>query len=276
MKADKLPASLLEAHEYAQQTIRRLEQLKEFETREYERLEVEYLRRNYAEKNTRPLRSVLAEMYRRPVEESFVHKVVTPRTVPSRPQRQTFEPPKGRNTQEESSPASQDKRELVTMNPGTAPNTRDHAERQNQRPSNERFRIQDQLNRPNPPRHLSRHPVINGSEVYKRDMGDLCFRCGDLGHRRPDCRSRPMETWEQEYLKETIFQGLKSNFVGFRGNLGGLRYRDIENSNWRGRSEENTENRERQTPAMPSRQPRNNPEQHQSSSREEDGIPLLT
>ncbi|KAI0995934.1 hypothetical protein K3495_g12246 [Podosphaera aphanis] len=64
MKADKLPASLFEAHEYVQQTMRRLEQLKEFETRECERLEVEYLRRNYAEKNTRPLRSVLVEMYR--------------------------------------------------------------------------------------------------------------------------------------------------------------------------------------------------------------------
>ncbi|KAI0992891.1 hypothetical protein K3495_g15293 [Podosphaera aphanis] len=63
VKADKLPASLLEAHEYAQQAMRRLEQLKEFETREYEKLEVEYLRRNYAEKNTRPLRSVLAKMY---------------------------------------------------------------------------------------------------------------------------------------------------------------------------------------------------------------------
>ncbi|KAI1005917.1 hypothetical protein K3495_g2303 [Podosphaera aphanis] len=58
--------------------------------------------------------------------------------------------------------------------------------------------------------------------------------------------------------------------------MGGFRYRELKNSNWRGRSYKDTVDKERQTISTTSQQLRHNVEQHQSSSREEDGIPLLT
>ncbi|KAI0993540.1 hypothetical protein K3495_g14644 [Podosphaera aphanis] len=71
--------------------------------------------------------------------------------------------------------------------------------------------------RPTPPRHLSRHPMING---------------------RPDCRSKPLESWEHDYLKENMYQGLKYNLAGFGSGPGNFRYREIQNSNWRHREME--------------------------------------
>ncbi|KAI0997596.1 hypothetical protein K3495_g10594 [Podosphaera aphanis] len=71
MRPEKLPSSLLVAYRIAQQTKRRLEQPKEFDKREYEKLEVEFLRKDYASRYDRPLSSVLAEM-RRPSHEAYL------------------------------------------------------------------------------------------------------------------------------------------------------------------------------------------------------------
>ncbi|KAI1001177.1 hypothetical protein K3495_g7021 [Podosphaera aphanis] len=89
-----------------------------------------------------------------------------------------------------------------------------------------------------PPKNLSRHPIINGSQKYDRGMGSLCLSCGTLGHRRPECNGKPLQFWEQGYLKDILNQSLSSNFSGFGADQRGLRYRDIENSNWRPKDDE--------------------------------------
>ncbi|KAI1004702.1 hypothetical protein K3495_g3514 [Podosphaera aphanis] len=106
-------------------------------------------------------------------------------------------------------------------------------------------------------------------------MGDLCFRCGDLGHRGPNCRGKPLEIWEQNYLREVSFQGLRSNFAGFGGSTGGFRYRDIQNSSWRGRisnSEENLGQRMTAAGSAPEGQEQITPE----TRTDEDGFLHLT
>ncbi|KAI0992993.1 hypothetical protein K3495_g15191, partial [Podosphaera aphanis] len=89
-----------------------------------------------------------------------------------------------------------------------------------------------------PPKNLSRHPIINGSQKYDRGMGSLCLSCGTLGHRRPECNGKPLQFWEQGYLKDILNQSLSSNFSGFGADQRGPRYRDIENSNWRPKDNE--------------------------------------
>ncbi|KAI1004700.1 hypothetical protein K3495_g3513 [Podosphaera aphanis] len=105
MRADKLPTSLADAYEDAELTMRRLKQMKEFETKEYERLEVNYLRQDYAARNKRPLRSVLAEMYQRPMNEPLGMNFEASRPVPSYPERNDYEPIGRPTMQEEPKPA---------------------------------------------------------------------------------------------------------------------------------------------------------------------------
>ncbi|RKF76451.1 hypothetical protein GcM1_227067 [Golovinomyces cichoracearum] len=62
MRAEKLSSSLFETCEITQQTMRRLEQSKEFENREYEKMGVEFLRKDFANRHGRPLVAVLADM----------------------------------------------------------------------------------------------------------------------------------------------------------------------------------------------------------------------
>lgn len=83
-----------------------------------------------------------------------------------------------------------------------------------------------------PPESLSKHLIINGIEFYDKSMGFLYFRCGEMNHRRPECKSRALEYWEQNYLKEIVFNNANSKFTGFRDERS-LRYRKAENSNWR-------------------------------------------
>ncbi|KAI0997161.1 hypothetical protein K3495_g11026 [Podosphaera aphanis] len=97
-------------------------------------------------------------------------------------------------------------------------------------------------------------------------MGDLCFRCEELGHRRPNYKSKPLEPWEQDHLKEMTFHGFESNFAGFGGSTGSFRYREIQDSNWRYRSEDISEDKK----VHQSRKETKN-----SNPREED-IPHLT
>ncbi|KAI1001941.1 hypothetical protein K3495_g6268 [Podosphaera aphanis] len=270
MRSDKLPISLADAYEVAERTMRRLEQMKEFERNEYERMEVDYLRQDYAARNKRPLKSVLAEMYQRPVNEPLGMNFGAPRPVSSYPKRNDYDPFGRRTSQEEPKPAGREEGALVVRNTEATTNN----STKNNRPSNGRGAYQGQMNKLTPPRHLSRHPVINGSESYNRNMGDLCYRCGDLGHRSPNCRSIPLEPMEQNYLKETLYQGLMSNFAGFGSGSGNLRYREIQNSNWRSRCEEQAVNNIKSSQEIPVRQNAGNEDIPNLTCEEFDGIPF--
>lgn len=60
-------------------------------------------------------------------------------------------------------------------------------------------------NQPFPERTQSLHPIINGSAVYNRNMGHMCFKCGDAdGHYEENCTGRPMACWEMAYLKKIV------------------------------------------------------------------------
>lgn len=78
-----------------------------------------------------------------------------------------------------------------------------------------------------PPRHLSRNLLVNSTKVFSREMGSLCIRCGELGHRKPECQGIFLELWEQAKLKEILWPRVNSKFSGTGP---GLRYRDIDNS----------------------------------------------
>ncbi|RKF59009.1 hypothetical protein OnM2_063021 [Erysiphe neolycopersici] len=86
-----------------------------------------------------------------------------------------------------------------------------------------------------PPNRLSRHPIINGTKPYSKEMGLLCFRCGELGHRKAECTGNPLEWWEQMKLKEILWPKTSSNYARVSDTGAGLRYRDIEDSDWRSR-----------------------------------------
>ncbi|POS82080.1 hypothetical protein EPUL_004698, partial [Erysiphe pulchra] len=54
-------------------------------------------------------------------------------------------------------------------------------------------------------------------------------------HRKAECIGSPLQWWEQMKLKEILWPKTSSNFARISGAEAGLRYRDIENSNWRSR-----------------------------------------
>lgn len=72
-----------------------------------------------------------------------------------------------------------------------------------------------------PPKSESRNPWINGTRKWSAENnGQLCVRCGHLGHISQDCIDKPLPAWEQSYLKEIVFrQSAQSNFImaGFGG-----------------------------------------------------------
>ncbi|RKF55792.1 hypothetical protein OnM2_086044 [Erysiphe neolycopersici] len=84
-----------------------------------------------------------------------------------------------------------------------------------------------------PPKPLSRHSFVNGTKNYSREMGIICVRCGDIGHKKPECIGSALEWWEQAYLKELVWPKANSNYAWFSDNGLGLKFRDIIDSNWR-------------------------------------------
>ncbi|KAI1005898.1 hypothetical protein K3495_g2320 [Podosphaera aphanis] len=76
------PTSLQEAFEVAQQEMAGIKEIEEEQRIEYDKIEVEMLRKQYIEKHGRALRSVLAEMQKSSREESLekrVEKMCMPR-----------------------------------------------------------------------------------------------------------------------------------------------------------------------------------------------------
>ncbi|KAI6244982.1 hypothetical protein HI914_07244 [Erysiphe necator] len=233
MRTDKLPVSLLEAYDTTQQMMRRLEQLKEFEMKECEKFEIEFLRRDYAERHGRTLRSVLAEMGKENQQTQQNLNMWEPSRVvtqwPKNPYGFAAVKPEDKN---EWKPGVQGERALIKKPDNQAP----YQYRQQQGKGGylaPNSRPRD--SKTTPPRELSRHPIVNGSKPFDRNMGDLCMRCGEFGHRKPSCRSNPIEVWEQNYLRDIIYQGVSTNCAGLGIEGNNLRYKDIDSSNWRGR-----------------------------------------
>ncbi|KAI0996300.1 hypothetical protein K3495_g11879, partial [Podosphaera aphanis] len=89
-----------------------------------------------------------------------------------------------------------------------------------------------------PPRHLSRNPFVNGTKEFKKEIGLLCLCCGEIGHLRLDCTSKPLEIWEQRYLRDVLYKKVNYNTDGLASNQSSLRYREVGNSSWRDRNNE--------------------------------------
>ncbi|RKF81387.1 hypothetical protein GcM3_036041 [Golovinomyces cichoracearum] len=64
-------------------------------------------------------------------------------------------------------------------------------------------------------------------------MGILCIRCGEIGHRKPECAGPQLEWWEQSYLRDKIWPKVNVNSASLDGAGAGLKYREIQDSNWR-------------------------------------------
>ncbi|POS82298.1 hypothetical protein EPUL_004695 [Erysiphe pulchra] len=102
---------------------------------------------------------------------------------------------------------------------------------ENQNERTESFRNMGKFSSNNkPPKTLSRHPLINGTTNYNKEMGIIYIRRGERGHKKPECTGAALDWWEQLYLKEI---GTNSNYPWFSHNGSGLRFRDIDDSSWR-------------------------------------------
>ncbi|KAI0991964.1 hypothetical protein K3495_g16222, partial [Podosphaera aphanis] len=200
------PTSLQEAFEVAQQALAGIKEIEEEERIEYDKIEVEMLRKQYLEKHGRPLRSVLAEMQKSNMEESL-EKRVEKMHMPRKP----FQEPVARP---------------VPVKDGLSANnyfpSQQYRHPQGRGGNPGQGNVQNEA-RPMPPRNLSRHPVINGSRPFDKRVEVLCIRCGDLGHKRPECTGKPLEWWEQTHLRNLVMPDPTSNYVGYRDGGAGLR-----------------------------------------------------
>ncbi|POS83489.1 hypothetical protein EPUL_004982 [Erysiphe pulchra] len=224
------PCSLRSAFDQDQQALTGIKQMEQVERAEYEKMEIELLRRQYFERNGRPLRSILAEIDQRnithQIDEQLKRMVLfnmEPQQVHRLSNQQTGRPIR----QNSGYLIDEEQKSLIVTNSSdkTANNHQPYVKFDKGEmagPSAPKM----------PPKSLSRHPVVYGTKSYDKIMGALCFQCGEIGHRKPECKSRALEYWEQKYLKEIIFNKVNSNFTGFENTMG-LRFRDIGNSNWR-------------------------------------------
>ncbi|RKF60417.1 hypothetical protein OnM2_051053 [Erysiphe neolycopersici] len=61
-----------------------------------------------------------------------------------------------------------------------------------------------------PPNTFSKNSFVNGSRNYRRDQdGQLCIRCGTIGHVGYNCSGHRLENWEQVYLRNLIFHNIQ-------------------------------------------------------------------
>ncbi|KAI1003748.1 hypothetical protein K3495_g4460 [Podosphaera aphanis] len=195
------PEKLKEAFESIQQLSEGMKQMEEVERVEAERMEFETLRQQYFERHGRPLISVFSEIQPHN-RDKLSSQAEMEKFRDSSPQtwRAYQQPDLGRERYLERYHASKGDRPYG--NPG-----------RNQQENASNF------SNTLPPRHLSKHPMINGSEAFRRDLGILCIRCGLLGHTGKSCREIPLEQWEQSYSKDLVFPK-----------------QDIDDSNWRNTS----------------------------------------
>lgn len=61
-----------------------------------------------------------------------------------------------------------------------------------------------------PPNSMSRNPFVNGTRTYRKDKdGQLCIRCGSIGHIGSNCPGQRLENWEQVHLRNLIFHDIQ-------------------------------------------------------------------
>ncbi|RKF81682.1 hypothetical protein GcC1_023047 [Golovinomyces cichoracearum] len=153
MKSTIFHGSLLGAYEKSKKAMESISQRNDIEKERLERMELDHFREQYQQQWGRPLSVALTG-----VDQRKSHNDIRP---PTRIQRQ----PAGPQTPSASRPTQ----------PQMVPNNK-----------NNRFDQKD-----TPPKHLSRHPIINGTKTFSKDEGVLCIRCGELGHRKPECIGNP-------------------------------------------------------------------------------------
>lgn len=61
---------------------------------------------------------------------------------------------------------------------------------------------------------LSNHPIVNGSQPFYREMGILCPKCGEIGHRQDTCVGPELAGWEQYILRGKIREVVAANAGG--------------------------------------------------------------
>ncbi|RKF60580.1 hypothetical protein OnM2_049057, partial [Erysiphe neolycopersici] len=191
------PCSLRSAFDQAQQASTSIKQMEQ-----------------YLERNGRPLRSVLAEIDQQnkthQIDEQLKRMVLfnmEPQQVPRLSNQQTDKPIR----QKSGNLIDKEQKFLMLANP----NEKIENNHQPYVKLDKGQMAGPSVPRVTPPKSLSRHPSSR--------------------HRKPECRSRALEYWEQNYLKDIVFNNVSSNSAGFNDG-GNVRYRDIENSNWRNRT----------------------------------------
>ncbi|KHJ32197.1 hypothetical protein EV44_g3571 [Erysiphe necator] len=61
-----------------------------------------------------------------------------------------------------------------------------------------------------PPNSMSRNPFVNETRTYRKDKdGQLCIRCGSIGHIGSNCPEQRLENWEQVHLRNLIFHNIQ-------------------------------------------------------------------
>lgn len=223
MKSAIFFGSLQGAFEKTRKAMANMIQREEIEKERLERMELDHFRNQYLQQWGRPLSVALAGMSLPqghtnviPSRMPYNHKEIWPTPAPGVEIQGATDLSRGIN---QGQPAA----------PQQAPITRPE-----QPPMGPKYQSNRYNQRSKPPKHLSRHPIVNGSRAYSKDAGVLCIRCGELGHKRPECTQKPLEWWEQTYLKDLVMPSIDANYAGYLDGGAGPRYRDIENSSWRG------------------------------------------
>ncbi|RKF78789.1 hypothetical protein GcC1_052039, partial [Golovinomyces cichoracearum] len=191
MESTSGSGSLLGTYEKVENVKARLERLAEVKKTREEKREFELLKNHYVKQWGRPLSSVLAEIEKKEEESDFrPSRIIAPTALAQ------FQ---------------------NTANPVNRPVQNQHSIVNDARNKQVQFHNAPSTQRNHPPRHLSRHSLVNGSQVYNQENGFLCIRCGKIGHKRPDCSDVPLEWWGQNYLRELAMPSLQANFVEFLG-----------------------------------------------------------
>ncbi|RKF59570.1 hypothetical protein OnM2_059080 [Erysiphe neolycopersici] len=256
-KSTILSGSLRSAFEKTKKAIATISQREEIEKERIEKLELEHFRNQYLREWGRPLSAALAERNQgqgRPsyknqnlvgYEGNITHcrrsEPVGQSALPLQQQRRTYEDQRvpGREQGPQLHEQAKGSNFMQGTQRGPAPKSQERGNI-----TGRGYPIAEQNPENNPPRNLSRNQFVNLSTNYSKEMGVLCIRCGNVGHKKPECVGPQLEWWEQTYLRELIWPKVNANYARWSDNKVGLKYRDIEDSNWRQNYQKNSKSDE--------------------------------